>query len=217
MRREDKIIVGGFVAVFALQLALWPLVPALVASHPELLELIRGSIASIVNMGARARVGETSLILAVVLGVPSLMMFDWLFWWAGRRWGDGVFLWLLGGTSPRNDRRLARLHRLEARFGPLAVVLAYFLPVPTTVIYAAVGDGGMRLWVFLVLDAIGTLLWTSVLAVGGYVLGQRAVDVADAFAHYALWVSIGGVVAIVVWTGLRRGRVHGSPAEPLED
>src|SRR4051794_25982921 len=204
MQRDDRIIVGGLAAAFVLQIALWPLVPALVASHPALLELIRGSIASIVNMGARARVGDTSLLVAAVLGVPSLMMFDWLFWWAGRRWGDGVFLWLLGGTGARNERRLARLHRLEARFGPFAVVLAYFLPVPAALIYAAVGDGRMRLGVFLALDLAGTLLWTGLLAVGGYALGQRAVDVADALAHYSLWASIAGVVAIVLWTAARR-------------
>ena len=204
MQREDRIIVGGLAAAFLLQIALWPLVPALVASHPALLEMVRGSIASIVNMGARARIGETSLVLAVVLGVPSLMMFDWLFWWAGRRWGDGVFAWLLGGPGARTERRLARLHRLEARFGPAAVVLAYFLPVPTTLIYAAVGDGGMRLWVFLALDVAGTLLWTGALAIGGYLIGQEAVDLANALAHYSLWATIAGVAAITVWTAVRR-------------
>src|SRR3954464_6095231 len=197
MQRDDRIIVGGLTLAVALQVALWPLVPALVASHPALLELIRGSIASIVNMGARARVGDTSLVLAVVLGVPSLMMFDWLFWWAGRRWGDGVFLWLLGGAGPRNDRPLARPHRLRARFGPAAVVLAYFLPVPSTLVYAAVGDGGMRLRTFLALDLLGTVLWAGVLATLGYKLGQRAVDVTDAIAHYALWATLGLIAAVI--------------------
>jgi membrane protein DedA with SNARE-associated domain len=204
MKRADKIIVGVLAAAMVVQLALWPLLPALVASHPALLELVQGSAASIVNMGARARVGETSLFLAVVLAVPTLMKIDWVFWWAGRRWGDGAFLWLLGGESARNARRLNRLHRLEARFGPLAVVLAYFLPVPTTLIYAAVGDGGMRLWVFLLLDALGTVLWTAALAFAGYAIGQSAVDVADAFARYGLWVSIGAVAAFVAWVGVRR-------------
>jgi membrane protein DedA with SNARE-associated domain len=204
MQRADKVIVAGFALAFALQLALWPLVPALVASHPALLELIRGSIASIVNMGARARIGETSLVVAALLGIPSLMAFDWLYWWAGRRWGDPVFLWLLGGASPRNERRLARMRRLESRFGPFAVVLAYFLPVPSALIYAAVGDGGMKLRVFLLLDLLGTALWTVTLAVGGYALGQRAVDVANALAHYSLWATIGGVVVIAMWTALRR-------------
>jgi membrane protein DedA with SNARE-associated domain len=202
-QRADRIIVAAFVLSGVMQFATLPLVPQLVSSHPALLELIRGSTASIINMGARARIGETTMVEAVLLAVPSLMMFDWAFWWAGRRWGDRVFLWFLGGPSPRNDRRLARLHRVEARFGALAVVLAYVLPVPTVLIYAAVGDGGMRLWVFLVLDLLGTLLWTGLLAVAGWELGQRAVDIADAISHYSLWATIALVLLIMVWRGAR--------------
>jgi membrane-associated protein len=198
--RADKIIVGLIALAGVMQFALWPLVPALVSSHPALLELIRGSTASIINMGARARIGEASIVEAGLLAIPSLMMFDWVFWWAGRRWGDRVFVWLLGGPSPRTERRLARLHRLEARFGPFALVLVYFVPVPAALVYAAVGDGGMRLWVFLLLDALATLLWTSALAFAGWELGQRAVDVADAVAHYSLWVTIALVVAIMLWS-----------------
>jgi len=196
--RADKVIVSLIALAGLLQFALWPLVPALVSTHPALLELIRGSTASIINMGARARIGETSIVQAVLLAVPSLMLFDWVFWWAGKRWGDRVFVWLTGGPGLRTDRRLARLHRLESRFGPFALVLAYFLPVPSVLIYAAVGDGGMRLWVFLMLDLVATLLWTSTLAFAGWELGRRAVDVADAIAHYSLWVTIGLVVLITL-------------------
>jgi membrane-associated protein len=203
-QREDKAILGLMALAGLLPLALAPLIPALVASHPALLELIRGSTASIINMGARARVGEASIVEAVLLGVPSLMMFDWVFWWAGRRWGDAVFVWLLGGPGPRTERRLVRLHRLEARFGPAAVVLAYLLPVPSALVYAAVGDGGMRLSVFLVLDVLGTIVWTGLLAAAGWQLGHTAVDVADAVARYSLWVTLGLVVLIVFWRASRR-------------
>jgi membrane-associated protein len=203
-QREDKTILGLMALAGLLPLALAPLIPALVASHPALLELIRGSTASIVNMGARARVGDASIVEAVLLGVPSLMLFDWVFWWAGRRWGDAVFVWLLGGPGARTEKRLVRLHRLEARFGPLAVVLAYLLPVPTALVYAAVGDGGMRLPIFLVLDLIGTLLWTGLLAGAGYGFGQGAVDVADTISHYGLWATLAIVLFIVVTTRRRR-------------
>jgi membrane protein DedA with SNARE-associated domain len=149
-------------------------------------------------MGARARAGETSLVLAVLLAVPSLMMFDWAFWWAGRRWGDRVFVWLLGGSSPRTERRLARVHRIESRVGPFAVVLAYLLPIPSALIYAAVGDGGMRLGVFLVLDVLGTLLWSGLLAAAGYGFGQQALDVANAVSHYGLWVAAALILVVAV-------------------
>jgi membrane-associated protein len=203
MQRADRIIVGGIALAGLYSLALLPLFPLLGSSHPELLELVRGSPASIVNMGARARIGETSFFLAVVLAVPSVMMFDWLFWWAGRRWGDRVFVWLLGGDSPRNRRRLARVRWLERRFGPLAVVLANILPIPSALVYAAVGDGGMRLWVFLVLDLMGTLLWTGLFATLGYELGRGAVDVTNAISHYSLWISLALIAAIMVFQGRR--------------
>jgi membrane-associated protein len=196
--RADWIILAGIALSALVPLLLLPLVPALVTSHPALLELIRGSTASIINMGARARIGDASLVAAVLLGVPSLMMFDWVFWWAGRRWGDGVFVWLLGGPGPKTEQRLQRLHRIESRVGPFAVVLAYLLPIPSPLIYAAVGDGGMRLGVFLALDVIGTVLWTGLLAAAGYGFGRHAVDVADAVSHYGLWVAAALVVVVAV-------------------
>jgi membrane-associated protein len=206
--REDKVILAAFAASGILPLALMPLVPLLVASHPALLELIRGSTPSIINMGARARIGEASIIAAALLAVPSLMMFDWAFWWAGRRWGDRVFVWLLGGQSARTERRLARLHRVEARFGPAAVVLAYLLPLPTGLVYAAVGDGGMRLPTFLVLDLLGTLLWTGLLATLGYELGQPAVDVTDAIARYSVWATLALIAAAITVQVLRSRTAH---------
>jgi membrane-associated protein len=206
--REDKILLSALVASAIVPLALLPLVPMLASSHPALLELIRGSTPSIINMGARAKVGDASIVAAALLGVPSLMMFGWAYWWAGRRWGDRVFVWLLGGQGPRTERRLARLHRIEARLGPAAVVLAYFLPVPTGLVYAAVGDGGMRLWVFLLLNTLGTLAWTTLLALAGWELGQAAVDVADMVARYGLWVTIGLVVVIILWQSSRSPRPH---------
>jgi membrane protein DedA with SNARE-associated domain len=201
--RADRILIAGIILSGLLPLVLLPLIPALVSSHPALLELVRGSTASIINMGARARIGEASLAEAVLLGVPSLMMFDWVYWWAGRRWGDGVFVWLLGGDGPKTDQRIARLHRAEARFGPFAVVLAYVLPIPSALIYAAVGEGGMRLGVFLALDLLGTLLWTSLLSGAGYAFGHDAVDVAHAVSRYGLWATLALVVFVIVRVRLR--------------
>jgi len=210
MQRADKMIVVGIVLAGLYGLALTPLFPLLGSSHPALLELVRGSTASIINMGARARVGETSVVLAVLLGVPSVMMFDWLFWWAGRRWGDRVFAWLLRAEDAKAKRRVARVHSYERRFGPLAVVLANVLPIPSPLIYAAVGNGGMSLPVFLVLDVAGTLLWTGLLVALGYELGQSAVDVTNAIGHYALWATL-ALVVVVVGTQAMRSRAAPRP------
>jgi membrane protein DedA with SNARE-associated domain len=203
MQTPDRVIVAGIAISGLYGLVLLPLFPLLGSSHPALVELLRGSTAAIVNMGARASVGQTSFALAVLLGVPSVMMFDWVFWWAGRRWGDRVFVWLLGRDDAKAQRRLTRMRALERRFGPLAVVLAPVLPIPSVLIYAAVGDGGMRLATFLVLDLAGALLWTGLLATLGYELGQSAVDVTDAITHYALWATLALVAAVIAVQAVR--------------
>jgi membrane protein DedA with SNARE-associated domain len=124
------LLVGVYAAY---SLALWPLVPALIGSHPLLLEIVSGSALAEVSVGAHSRLGELPLWFAVVAAVPGSMMFDWVFWWAGRRWGDRALHLLLGrDTSPRGvarrEARAARLERMAERFGPVAVVLAYYLP-----------------------------------------------------------------------------------------
>ena len=86
--RADKVIALLLGLYFAYSLALWPLVPALIGSHPLLLEVLSGSTLAEVTVGARSRLGELPLWFAVAAALPATMIFDWVFWWAGRRWGD---------------------------------------------------------------------------------------------------------------------------------
>lgn len=197
-QRVDRLLALGIVLSGLYGLALLPAVPALVESHPLLLELLRGSPASMINMGALARIGEQSLLVALVAGLPSLVAFDWLFWGAGKRWGQRATAMLLG-TGPRAARRSRRLERFMRRFGGAAVALAYFLPVPSALVYAAAGWSGMRLRVFLVLDVLGALLWVAFMVGLGYAIGQSAVDVAKAISRYGLWLTLALVVGIVGW------------------
>jgi membrane-associated protein len=214
-QRADVICMAGIVFSGAYGLLLLPAVPSLVGTHPLLLELFRGSMTSMVTMGALARTGHASLLVAVLAGIPGSMMFDWLYWWAGRRWGRRA-LQLFVGTHPRAARRMAWAERTSRRWGWLAVVTAYLLPVPSVLIYAAVGWTGMRVVTFLVCDLIGALIWVALVVGLGYAIGQRAVDVAHAVSHYALALTLVVVVAIVarqVWVARRAAE----PAAPVRE
>jgi membrane-associated protein len=202
------LLIGVYVAY---SLALWPLVPALIGSHPLLLEIVSGSTLAEVTVGAHSRLGELPLWVAVVAGVPGSMMFDWVFWWAGRRWGDRALHLMLGrDPSPRGvarrEARSARLERMAGRFGPVAVVLAYYLPLPSLLIYVAAGLSGMRLRTFLVLDVVGTLLWVGPIVGLGYVIGKPAVDVVHRIDHYSTLLTI-AVVVVVIGVQMRRRRL----------
>jgi len=193
--RADRFLIAA-IALSSLYLLAWiPLTPVLVADHPVLLELFKGSLAGMVTMGAKARIGEASIFVAVLAAIPGLMMFDWIFWWAGKRWGRRVIDLFLG-NHPKAAKRTAQLEKLIHRYGWIMVVIAYFQPVPNPLIYAAAGWTGMRFWVFMVLDLIGSLLWIALCVGLGYAIGQSAVDIAKAVSHYALYATIALVVVI---------------------
>jgi membrane-associated protein len=193
--RLDVLLLAAISLSGIYALALLPLTPTLVGSHPVLLELLRGSMTGMVTMGAMSRIGDASIVVAVLAAIPGLMLFDWIYWWAGKRWGKRVIDLFLG-NHPKAAKRTAQLEKLVARFGWVAVVIVYFQPVPNPLIYAAAGWTGMRLWVFLLLDLIGSLLWIALCVGLGYAIGQSAVDIAKSVSHYALYLTIALVVAI---------------------
>jgi membrane-associated protein len=196
---------AGIVFSGAYGLLLLPAVPSLVGTHPLLLELFRGSMTSMVTMGALARIGQASLLVALLAGIPGSMMFDWLYWWAGRRWGRRG-LQMFVGTHPKAARRTAWAERASRRWGWLAVATAYVLPIPSVLVYAAVGWTGMGIWTFLFWDLVGASLWVGLVVGLGYAIGQRAVDVAHAVSHYAIALTVLLVVAIVarqLWVARR--------------
>ena len=129
-----------------------PLTPALIASHPVLLELLTGSTSSIVAAGAFSGVdSKLQLALVVAAALPGLMRFDWVFWWAGRLWGHRI-----REARRRSPRAAALASAIETRgrwfAGPL-VALAAFLPDGvSTAIYAAAGWTGLPLIPFLLFE-----------------------------------------------------------------
>ena len=175
------IAVSGVYAVATI-----PLTPALIATHPVLLELLTGSTSSIMSAGAYSDVDiKLQLALVIVAALPGIMRFDWAFWWAGRLWGHRIVK-RLGEHSPRTAR-LAGLAETRGRrwAGPL-VALAAFLPSgASTAVYAAAGWAGLPLLAFVLWDTLGSAAWISVVAVGGYLLGSTGVTLAGWVSRYA--------------------------------
>jgi membrane protein DedA with SNARE-associated domain len=196
---KDVLCVGPIIAHSIYYYAGLPLNAILIGTHPVLLSALRGSIASMVASGGFARVGKASLALAVVAPIPISMFTDPFYFWAGRRYGRRL-LHYLGRNDLRWRKRIARGERFFARFGVGAIIFAPFLPVPSSLFYLAAGEAGMRFIVFILADLLGTLMFIGVIVGLGFVIGQPAVDVAEAISHYALWVIIGTFVLVVAWS-----------------
>jgi membrane protein DedA with SNARE-associated domain len=212
----------GVSAVYAI--ATIPLTPALIASHPVLLELLTGSTSSIISAGAYAGVDtKLQLALVVVAALPGIMRFDWVYWWAGRLWGHRI-VERLGQRSPRMAR-LAGLAETRGRrwAGPLVAVAAFLPGGASAAVYAAAGWAGLPLLAFALWDTLGSAAWISVVAFGGYLLGSDGVTLAELASRYATVTIIGLVVILVApqawhawreWRAARASRVVVVPPVP---
>src|ERR1700727_2011889 len=140
-RRAEIACVTGIAAKTVFALAVLPLVPSLLGTHPVLLEALRGSTSAMASGGAFARVGEASLVLAVLAPLPTLLFATPFFWWAGRLWGPKAASTLVGG-HPNAEKWARRSGSPRKRFGGLTVCLAPFRPVPSALLCAAAGWAG---------------------------------------------------------------------------
>ena len=214
-RRAEIACVLGIAVKSVFALALLPLGPSLLGTDPVLLEALRGSAAAMASGGAFARVGEASLALVVLAPIPTLLFVTPFFWWAGRLWGPKAAA-TLGGGHPSAEKWAQRSGAHLQRFGGCAVALAPFLPVPSSIVYAAAGWTGMSFRRFMVFDLVGMLSWVGLIVGLGYAVGHPAVQAAKAISHYALLFTI-AVVAIAIAVGiLRARRAAARPTAPTE-
>jgi membrane-associated protein len=205
-RKADIICWAGIVCSGFFYLALLPFRAVLVGTYPLLGVALNGATESLVAAAAFARVGHGSLWVVILVAIPGLMKFDLLYWWAGRLWGERVIV-LLAGRRKGAAKYMERVRRWGRWFIWPAMVLAPFLPIPTAIIYVIAGWSGMSWVTFLILDLMGTLLWTGLLTGLGYALGHHGVVVAEAVSHYALWFTI-AIIVLVIASQLRTVRMH---------
>lgn len=188
---------------------LLPFRPLLISANPYLLAALGGSRTSAVTIGALYATGVGSWPLGLLLGTFGAIKFDWLYWWAGKLWGRGL-IELIAGRSPRAARNAVRAERLAGRFGPLAIVLTYVLPLPAGVIYASVAAAGMRLRTFLVIDIATAAVTLGVFIYLGYRIGEPAVRVIEVIGQYSWYLSIALLLFVFVnlWRQSRARRTR---------
>jgi membrane protein DedA with SNARE-associated domain len=204
--RADIACFSWISAVSVYSLVMMPLRPAILALSPIVVGAL-GYRTGLVMTGAHARLGNPWWPLVWVLGSLGAMKFDWVFWWAGRRWGRNLIeVW--SGRSARARRANKRAEGLARRFGVLAVVLTYLpIPLPAPVIYAVVGEAGMSLRKFLVVTWIPAFVSTACYLAVGYLIGDPAVALMDTYGKYLWYFSLAMLVFVIggsVWNQRRK-------------
>lgn len=85
------------------------------------------------------------------------------------------------------------------RYGELVIFFGRMVPIVRSLISVPAGLAGMRMERFTLYTAIGTALWSFLLALAGYILGKNWRLVMDWVGRYEKLVLIVGVVAVVAF------------------
>ncbi len=126
-------------------------------------------------------------------------------YWVGRRIGEAR----LKQFADRHGRWLAlscadidRATAWFARHGAWAVLLGRLVPGVRSLISIPAGIQRMSLPVFLAYTALGSAVWSAVLAGAGYALGRQFRQV-GAWLDPVSWVVLGGLVLAYGWRVVR--------------
>lgn len=155
--------------------------------------------------GALTASGKLDLIPALALAVVGCVLADWLWYEAGRAWGDRILHFIhLYATDPQAADR--RSKKMFARHGPPLLVLDKFVPGLDAVVPPLAGSSGTRRIRFLGFETIGASLWSGAYVALGYVFSHD-LNRAAAYVNRAGSFLAGVLLtAVVIYAALRLSR-----------
>jgi len=118
--------------------------------------------------GALAAAGKLGLVPALGLAVTACVLADWVWYEAGRRWGDQVLHFIHSFTRDP-DAHDRRSKRVFARHGNLILVLDKFVPGLDAVAPPLAGSSGTSRLHFLAFETVGAGLYACVYVGLGHV------------------------------------------------
>ncbi|WP_052466489.1 hypothetical protein [Mobilicoccus massiliensis] len=196
--RLEAVVAAGLVVVTIYGFVAVPLRAWLLGLDPAALAAITGSRPALVAVGALAAAEGRAWLWPLLVATVSILKFHWVFWWAGRLWGEHALVRVAGDT-PRARRRIARAEALVRRYQVPAIAVTYVpLPVARELVIVALGTAGRRFRVFVALDLAAAAVTQSLCVLLGAWLGESAVVVVKQYAIYAGWVALVALAAMTV-------------------
>jgi len=152
--------------------------------------------------GALAAAGKLRLFPALGLAVMACVLADWLWYEAGRAWGEKV-LHFIHSFSPDPQAADRRSRRMFAHHGPALLVLDKFVPGLDAVVPPLAGTSGTSRFRFLAFETVGASLWSAAYAGLGYVFSHD-LERAAAYVGKAGKLLTGAVLAALAIYAVRK-------------
>jgi membrane protein DedA with SNARE-associated domain len=158
--------------------------------------------------GALAGAGLLTLPFVIAVGVGAALLSDVIWYEIGRARGSQVTR-LLCRIALEPDSCVRRSQETFARYGKGALLVAKFVPGLNTVMQPLAGILGMPRSRFLLVDALGALLWVGAYGGLGYLLSDYVERVAASARHLGglfVAIALGGLALYIGGKYLRRQR-----------
>ncbi len=145
--------------------------------------------------GIAAEMGHLELHWVIFAAFIGTLCGDQLYFLLGRRYGRQRLL-----NSPRWHGKAERLDALMQRWGVLLILVFRFMYGVRTFAVLVFGMSGIGLLKFAALNALGALLWASVIGTLGYLFGHGLDWLLEADARQRL-VTVGfiALLALALW------------------
>jgi membrane protein DedA with SNARE-associated domain/rhodanese-related sulfurtransferase len=146
--------------------------------------------------GALAGLGKLNLAGIIVFAVAAFLLADTAWYGAGRTWG-GRALEFVCGAAADPSACVGRIAGRFSRHGVRLLLVSKFIIGVDAVAAPMAGISRTSLPQFLVFDAMGAILWSSVYTALGYIFSDQL----DHVAEYAAAVGKLALLAGVAWLG----------------
>jgi membrane protein DedA with SNARE-associated domain len=166
------------------------------------------SLPMLLAMGALAADHQLSYPLALSVAVAACLFADSLWYWLGVHRGSSV-LKLLCKISLEPDSCVRRTENMFVRYGARGLLFAKFVPGLSTAAPPLAGMFRMKIWKFLLADAIGSLIWAGAYSALGFVFRNQLEDLAQGAVQAGSWfftflaIALGGFLS---WKYVQRRR-----------
>jgi membrane protein DedA with SNARE-associated domain len=157
--------------------------------------------------------GEMNLVAVILVGTAGAAIGNTVAYFIGYRVGRPLIS-RYGKYILLGEKDLALAERWFAKYGDAGVLLGHAVPGVRSFISVPAGIGRMRLGRFVLFSTVGALIWTSVLAVAGYVLLEEWRELATTAENVDIYAAIAGIVivmAYVYWRGRRNDKADAQP------
>jgi membrane protein DedA with SNARE-associated domain/rhodanese-related sulfurtransferase len=153
------------------------------------------SVLFLLAAGALAGSGRLSLTAALGLALTASVLADWVWYGAGRRWGDPI-LHFIHGLALDPDAAERRSKRNFAKYGPAVLLVAKFVPGLDAAAPPLAGVSGISPLRFLAFDAAGVSLWSCAYTGLGYAFSRdlnHAVTYATRMGQVFVSIALAGL------------------------